>query len=30
MKFNWNDAWLFTKDAKLVSDAHSALNTDQW
>ena len=30
MKFNWNDAWLFTKDEKLVSDAHSAINTSQW
>ena len=30
MKFNWNDSWLFTKDAALVSDAHAALNTADW
>ena len=30
MKFNWNDGWLFTKDAKLVSGAHSALNVSAW
>jgi len=30
MKFNWNDGWLFTKDAKLVSGAHGALNVSAW
>ena len=30
MKFIWNDAWLFTKDAALVSDAHTALDTASW
>jgi len=30
MKFIWNDSWLFTKDAALVSDAHAALNTADW
>ena len=30
MKFTWNDAWLFTKDAALVSDTHAALNTADW
>ena len=30
MKFTWNDAWLFTKDTSLVSDAHTALNISAW
>ena len=28
-KFNWNEAWLFTKDAALVQDNH-AVNTENW
>ncbi|MBQ8233537.1 MAG: glycoside hydrolase family 2 protein [Lachnospiraceae bacterium] len=28
-KFNWNEAWLFTKDAALVQDNH-AVNTETW
>ena len=30
MKFLWNDAWLFTKDAALISENHTALNTTDW
>ena len=30
MKFNWNDGWLFTKDVKLVSGSHTALNISSW
>lgn len=30
MKFNWNDAWLFTKDATKVSEEHSAFNLSAW
>ncbi|MBQ8798481.1 MAG: glycoside hydrolase family 2 protein [Lachnospiraceae bacterium] len=30
MKFNWNDAWLFTKDAAMVSADHGALNLTGW
>jgi len=30
MKFIWNDSWLFTKDAALVSDTHAALNAADW
>ncbi len=30
MKFTWNDAWLFTKDAAKVSEEHSALNLSDW
>lgn len=30
MKFNWNDAWLFTKDAGKVSGGHSAFNLSEW
>ena len=30
MKFNWNENWLFTKDASLVAESHTALNTADW
>ena len=30
MKFHWNDAWLFTKDADKVSREHVALKKDEW
>ena len=30
MKFHWNDAWLFTKDAAKVSDTHGALSISEW
>ena len=30
MKFNWNDAWLFTKDSKNISDTHNAVNVSAW
>ena len=30
MKFNWNNSWLFTKNAALVSENHTALNTADW
>jgi len=30
MKFIWNDSWLFTKDAALVSEAHEALKISDW
>ena len=30
MKFNWNDAWLFTKDANQVSSGHLPLNVSEW
>ena len=30
MKFNWNNSWLFTKNAALVSENHTALNIADW
>ena len=30
MKFHWNNAWLFTKDADKVSREHVALKKDEW
>ncbi len=30
MKFIWNDAWLFTKDASLVENNKTVLNKEQW
>jgi len=30
VKFIWNDSWLFTKDAALVSEGYSALNVSAW
>ena len=30
MKFNWNEAWLFTKDHALVTENHSVVNAADW
>ena len=30
MKFNWNDFWLFTKDASLVEDNCTTLKVEDW
>ena len=30
MKFNWNDAWLFTKEASLVADNRTILKEAEW
>ncbi len=30
MKMNWNESWLFTKDASLVKDNRTVAEADQW
>ena len=30
MKFNWNEAWSFTKDAGLITDNHTAQKLTDW
>ena len=30
MKFNWNDAWLFTKEASLITDNRTILKETEW
>ena len=30
MKFNWNDAWLFTKEASLITDNRTILKEAEW
>ena len=30
MKFIWNDSWLFTKNATLISEDHTSLNVSVW
>ena len=30
MKFIWNDSWLFTKNATLISEDHTSLNVSEW